>query len=192
MIERNFCEWPQTGPTFDNEVAMISGASGATTAITFRNNEFVQMRQGINLNGASGIAVLNNTFSGILQEAVIPVQTPAVQITNNIFYNVGSGDDSYVCADTTSQATLQVASNDHFMQGGAAPGTYCGNAPHLTLDPLFTNAAANDFHLQSNSPMIDQGTTLTQVTNDYYATPRPQGAGYDIGAVEYHSSDRTH
>jgi hypothetical protein len=72
-----------------------------------------------------------------------------------------------------------------FVQGGA-PGTYCGNAPHLTLDPLFTNIAALDVHLQSNSPVIDQGTTLAQVTNDYYAGPRPQGAGYDIGAVEYH------
>jgi hypothetical protein len=185
IIERNFCMWPQTGTNFNNEAAMIETSAGTVAGIIFRNNLFVQMRQGIDVTGATGVAALNNNFVGIVQEAVILKQAPSTRIANNIFYNVGSGQDSYVCADAASQPTLQLAANDHFVQGGA-PGTYCGNAPHLTLDPLFTNIAALDVHLQSNSPVIDQGTTLAQVTNDYYAGPRPQGAGYDIGAVEYH------
>jgi hypothetical protein len=183
VIERNFCQWPQTAPTFDNEVAMITGASGTTAGIIFRNNEFVQMRQGINVNGAAGVAVLNNDFTGILQEGVILVQAPGARITNNVFYNVGSGEDSYVCADAVSGTSLQVATNDHFIPGGTS-GTYCGNAPHLTLDPLFYNAAALDFHLHSNSPLIGLGTTLAQLTNDYYGTAR--AAGNDVGAVKYH------
>jgi len=182
IIERNFCAWPRTAPTFDNEVAMISSDAGATTGITLRNNLFVRMRQGINVNGAQGVAVLNNNFSGILQEGVILSQSPSARITNNIFDNVGSGQDSYVCADAASGTSLQVATNDQFVAGGT-PGTYCGNPPHLTLDPLFNNAAALDFHLHSNSPLIGLGTTLAQVTNDYYGTAR--AAGNDIGAIEY-------
>jgi hypothetical protein len=185
IIERNFCTWPQAGAAINNEVAMIGSDAGAVTGIIFRNNIFVQMRQGLNVMNSSDVAVLNNDFIGILQEGAILSQAPSTQIANNIFYNVGSGEDSYVCADAASQPTLQVAANDQFVQGGT-PGTYCGNAPHLTLDPLFNNTAAMDFHLQSNSPLIDHGLTLSQVTNDYFGTARPQGAGYDIGAVEYH------
>src|SRR5207244_3853759 len=48
----------------------------------------------------------------------------------------------------------------------------------------FVNLAAGDFHLQSGSPLIDKGTTLAQVTNDYDGVSRPQGAGYDFGAFE--------
>ncbi len=188
IIERNFCAWPQTGPAFDNEAAAISAEGGTTAGITFRNNLFVRMRQGINVDNASGVAVLNNNFSGIVQEGVILVKAPSAQIANNIFYNVGSGEDSYVCADP--------AVGNQPASGGQRP-VHCQAALRepiaamlriYTLDPLFDNAAALDFHLQSNSPLIDLGLTLAQVTNDYYGTPRPQGAGYDIGAIEYSDS----
>jgi len=46
--------------------------------------------------------------------------------------------------------------------------------------------AGGNFRLQSNSPLIDLGTTLPQVTNDYDGVHRPRGPRYDIGAFEYH------
>jgi hypothetical protein len=184
-IERNFCVWPLNDGNADNEVAMLESKGGPASGITFRNNVFVQMRQGINVSGASAISVLNNTFVGIAQEGVILHAAPSSQIINNIFYAVGSGQDSYVCADAVSQASLQVAANDQFVPGGS-PGTYCGNLPHVTLDPLFVNAAGRDFHLRSNSPLIDLGVTLPQVTNDYDGVRRPQGPRYDVGAFEFH------
>jgi hypothetical protein len=144
------------------------------------------MHQGINVYGASAISVLNNTFVGIVQEAVILSHAPSSQIVNNIFYDVGSGEDSYACIDPASQSSARVESNDHFVPG-RAPGTYCsGDTPHYTLDPLFANMAGGNFHLRSNSPMINLGTTLPQVTNDYDGIHRPQGPRYDIGAFEYH------
>ena len=184
-IERNLCAWPAAANDDDNEVGMLQSISGPTTAVTFRNNVFVRMRQGVNVSGASAISVLNNTFVGILQEGVILMHAPSSQIINNIFYDVGSGEDSYVCADAASQTSLRVATNDLFVPAGS-PGTYCGNAPHYTLDPMFVNAAGGNFRLQSNSPLIDLGTTLPQVTNDYDGVHRPQGPRYDIGAFEYH------
>jgi len=54
----------------------------------------------------------------------------------------------------------------------------------LSQDPLFVNAAGNDYHVQSTSPAINRGTTLTQVTTDLDGVTRPQGAGYDLGAYE--------
>ena len=45
-------------------------------------------------------------------------------------------------------------------------------------DPLFTNAAGNDFSLLAGSPMIDKGAVIPGITDGYV------GAAPDIGAYE--------
>jgi Right handed beta helix region/Protein of unknown function (DUF1565) len=57
-----------------------------------------------------------------------------------------------------------------------------------STDPKFVNAAAHDFRLQANSPAIDAGTTLKEVTTDCDGVRRPQGKAYDMGAYEYASA----
>jgi parallel beta-helix repeat protein len=59
---------------------------------------------------------------------------------------------------------------------------------NLTTDPKYVNSSANDFHLQSTSPAINAGITLTEVPIDFDGNPRPQGVGSDIGAYEYQST----
>ena len=46
-----------------------------------------------------------------------------------------------------------------------------------------------DLHLQSDSPCIDAGTSDNAPVNDIVGTPRPQGAGFDMGAYEYLPTD---
>jgi hypothetical protein len=75
------------------------------------------------------------------------------------------------------------------MRAGVTPGTYCSNAPYLSVNPLFVNAGDStgggaDYHLQAGSPIKDNGVTLPQVINDYDGKARPIGAGYSIGAFE--------
>ena len=41
-----------------------------------------------------------------------------------------------------------------------------------------------DFHLAPGSPAIDRGVALEQVKTDGDGVPRPQGAGWDVGAYE--------
>jgi len=53
-----------------------------------------------------------------------------------------------------------------------------------SLDALFVNVAADDYHLKSGSPAIDAGIAVPEVTDDLEGRTRPQGAGYDIGAYE--------
>lgn len=50
-------------------------------------------------------------------------------------------------------------------------------------NPLFANPGAGDFHLQSGSPAIGQGTSLAEVTFDFDRAPR--GNPPDIGALEF-------
>jgi hypothetical protein len=57
---------------------------------------------------------------------------------------------------------------------------------NFTNAPLFANSAANDFHLQSNSPCINAGNNLFVKTDtDLDGHPRIQGGTVDIGAYEY-------
>ncbi len=54
----------------------------------------------------------------------------------------------------------------------------------ISVNPLFTNAAAHDFTVATNSPAIDAGTTTSGVTDDYLAVARPQGLLFDMGIYE--------
>ncbi len=78
---------------------------------------------------------------------------------------------------------------------GANPGrsyynAYSGVAPMQLSnnlsdkDPKFVNPGAQDFRLQGGSPGINAGVD-NGIAADIAGTPRPQGAGYDIGAYEY-------
>ena len=56
---------------------------------------------------------------------------------------------------------------------------------NLTSNPMFKSAAGGDFSLQSGSPAINSGATLTDVSFDLNYGERPKGGSYDVGAVEY-------
>jgi hypothetical protein len=188
LIERNWCRWSSTSDSTDNEVAMVEGPDGPVGTLTFQNNVFADMRQGINVGAnVAALRVWNNTWQHVLQEAVIfkDPRSAADQIINNIFYDVGSGGDSYACIPGGNPT---VEANDFFMPGGPV-GTYCSNAPYVSLDPMFVNygnatGLGADYHLQSSSPVRDAGVVLSAVTNDYDGNPRPISGPYSMGAFQ--------
>ena len=51
-------------------------------------------------------------------------------------------------------------------------------------DPSYVSASTGNYHLNSTSPAIDKGTTLSKVPNDKDNTARPKGVAYDMGAYE--------
>ncbi|WP_372523898.1 choice-of-anchor Q domain-containing protein, partial [Sulfuricaulis sp.] len=106
---------------------------------------------------------------------------PRVDIKDNIFYSDGSS--SYFSASTSTPAPAITMDHNLYYNFGAAPSQ--DTAP-ITGNPLFVNAAAGNFHLQSGSPATNTGTTSvsTVVTMDHDGVNRPQGGGYDVGAYE--------
>ena len=55
-------------------------------------------------------------------------------------------------------------------------------------DPKFVDSAGSDFHLQGNSPSVDNGSAIDAPNDDFDGNKRPQGEGYDIGAYEFLST----
>lgn len=91
--------------------------------------------------------------------------------------------------------------NDYFqnVSGGYDPNgfellnsLFMGAKPSDAFDPsnlsagpsFFVDAANRDYHLAANSPAIDAGVDIAEVTKDYDGNPRTSGA-YDAGAYEY-------
>lgn len=52
-------------------------------------------------------------------------------------------------------------------------------------EPGFTDYTTGDYSIGTSSACYNAGVTLSDVTEDYLGTARPQSSAYDIGAYEY-------
>ncbi len=130
-----------------------------------------------------------------------------IYVINNTLYNNGNewggginvmnSDAEYVvirnniCSQNLSfQIVIEDAPQnlfvDHNLIDGfrGYPGEIFGS-DSVVGDPMFVNSAEADFHLQVTSPAINSGSSVDAPNFDFDGNPRPQGAGYDIGAYEY-------
>ncbi len=76
-----------------------------------------------------------------------------------------------------------------FTHTGTAFLESIGNVPGQP-DPLFVDPLDHDYHIQSGSPAIDNGTNAG-IKFDFDGDTRPQGNGFDIGADEFPLSPPT-
>ncbi len=104
------------------------------------------------------------------------------EIKNCIFNNIENLNYSYYFNyRDVGEAEFSWENNNFYNSPWAT--TFVGSNGNIGVDPDFMSTT--DFHLQSTSPMIGAGTTLTEVKYDFDGNARPQGADYDIGAFEY-------
>jgi hypothetical protein len=108
------------------------------------------------------------------------------KVYNNTVYNNGAADGisigDYRATGTVVKNNIVYGNTGSNIRDVGMDTTLSNN---LTTDPKFVNPSIADFHLQSTSPAIDAGATLTEVTTDFEGTSRPRGAAYDIGAFEF-------
>ena len=133
-----------------------------------------------------------------------------IKVINNTFYNNGSGDWGGGISVENPNAENVVIRNNILSQNLSFQIAVEADIPaeNLTVDhnliddyreypeeiygsdyvegnPLFANPSRADFHLQEDSPAIDNGSAVDAPSDDFDGNPRPQGAGYDIGAFEF-------
>jgi hypothetical protein len=88
-------------------------------------------------------------------------------------------DFDYDCFFTTKSAPVISWGGANFnslSQFAAARGE---EAHGVTNQPIFLNAAAHDYYLPTNSPLIDKGAIIHGINDDWF------GAAPDLGALEH-------
>lgn len=128
---------------------------------------------GISLYGARDSRIVNNTV--IDNEAGKP-GPPWILVTK---HKDGTPSQNVVVRNNLTTDLDVSGTNvveDHNVVLGANLANY------------FVNAASWDLHLLKTSPAVDQGSTDQAPALDADKIPRPQGAGIDLGAYEWHDS----
>jgi hypothetical protein len=170
LIDGNTC--------YDFHQAFMGEASfyRASGHIVFTNNVFAHGGAwGICVHQITDVEVYNNTFYDIAYHGAGFRDGATGIVKNNIFMQVAT---SYWASDGG-----EVSGDDNLIMSAGAPDL-AGPGDQLDVDPMFVDAAGDDFHLQAASPAVDRGEALPIVVTDHDGTARPQGAGYDVGAYE--------
>jgi hypothetical protein len=196
LFEQNLCDNIQAQS--QNEVGqgfMIEKDAGDNpTNITIKNN-IIRAYRCLNILDAQNLIVVNNTFVNDLNlttdyypTGIGLTNTPSAIIKNNIFYDMTQ--HSIILRDTISQ-TAQTGNNLEYRSDSkplVVNDSYYSATRRAKdlwgVNPLIVSGANKIYRLQSNSPAINAGETLSYVTNDFDDNLRPQSSGYDIGAYE--------
>ncbi|MBL9009489.1 MAG: hypothetical protein JNJ46_34865 [Myxococcales bacterium] len=141
-------------------------------------------RHFIDVQGGSGSLQFLTVYKNMLTTATSQVlscqNASAVSIKNSIIAMNG------VSQQVSGTCTVQ--------SGSLVVGTSDSSAGQIKQNPSFVDPSGTDLRLKPFDPvnmqyLIDKAVGVSSadknVDHDFYGTPRPQGAGYDIGAVEF-------
>ncbi len=166
-----------------------------TENITIRNNFISNSYQGNIMAGgydsargnSKNILIINNTlYNGNNGEIILQYHNTGVLITNNILYS-GSGN-SYTQQWGTGNDSIYLTGNMYYNGETGSTGDW-NDVGAIFANPLFVNAASNDFHLQSGSPAKNTGDgsygEVYSGTMDIDGNVRVNGI-IDFGADEFY------
>jgi parallel beta-helix repeat protein len=160
-----------------------------TANVTIRNNKiynngFTERYCGMILSTGNGNIAYNNVIYGNYACGIqIDYSMTNPKAIHNTIY--GNGQECIYVGSGSRNAEIRnnicYQNRTDIVNNGS--GTVQSN--NLTSNPMFVDAPNANFHLQVGSPAVDQGLTLSIVTNDYDGILRPQDGASDIGAYEY-------
>lgn len=115
--------------------------------------------------------IVHNTFIGGTGVDCSSGLNGPVTVDSNIFYNV---------------PTISAPTGCNYQYNLSVPNASLTGTGNITGDPMFKDAANDDFHLKLGSAAIETADPTDLFTgHDFDGIPRPQGARSDIGAFEY-------
>lgn len=160
--------------------------------ITVKNNVFHGFRRGWAVHRyhsrgslSQGLVIINNTFVGQNPyrpgQIIVATPTSGLRIENNIFHGPTTGAIYF-----ENRRFRGASVRNNLTSGGV---TSVGRPSGVTFSRNWDNTdprlvGETNFRLRSDSPAIDVGLPLPEVTHDADGRTRPQGDGYDLGAYE--------
>ncbi|MDH5544658.1 MAG: right-handed parallel beta-helix repeat-containing protein [Gammaproteobacteria bacterium] len=147
------------------------------------NNGDAASEFGIVIFGGSAIKLYHNTIYGSFSDGVNINGGSGFSVRNNIFSNNGNN----AISDNVPAITT-LSNNNYFANAGTCIGGNCGSETNsITSDPLFVNAASDDFSLtECSSAAINAGVDLVSDQPDMNGASAGlfTGSAPDMGAVE--------
>jgi galactitol-specific phosphotransferase system IIB component len=174
-------------PTIRNNIIKnnYGAAAGAISVQNFSSPAIINntiVNNSADTSGAGGIycylqshplitnATIANNYTGGVKRDFVSYPT----IVNSIIW--GNGGDQLWSYDRITYSDIEPEI------GGGRTNQGTGN---ISVDPVFVNPLAGNYHLHFTSPAIDAGTSEGAPDTDIDGDPRPLRGGYDMGADEY-------
>jgi len=150
----------------------------------FQINNHTQNNPGGNNHAKRNIKVINNVFTG---------NNICMQITdvNSSFYNFTIRNNIFegtIGINIGTDLDLSYHNVDHNLYNYDSYTSFLGD-DYIIADPLLIDPANGDYSFSSNSPAIDNGSSVGAPDIDFEGTSRSKGSQFDIGAFEFNSAD---
>ncbi|UCE38924.1 MAG: right-handed parallel beta-helix repeat-containing protein, partial [Thermoplasmata archaeon] len=200
--------WVLFNHVYDNSKGIATGSAGGEDYYIIGNRIYDILEAGIRFYSNPTIDIIGNTiynaFDGIKIDGGA---TAPFNAYNNIIANVSN---RHIDVVEGAASDLSIVNNNLFYQQDGAINIWWDSSSYdllgfqgigkgincIEANPLFVDAANNDFHLQPASPAIDNGTLSDvyqtfsnlygiDISVDFDGSPVPQGFAPDIGAYEY-------
>ena len=180
----------ETALVMNNNISgNVSNAAGLNiyqSVVTSTNNIFANnSRGGLRATGSappSTVRVINDTYYNNNEVGIETIDNgTTAYVTNTIIAGHQYGFLRSIAGGSLLFSNYNLLNNtDNYEGTDVTPG-----AKDITdQDPKFVDVGNNDFHLASDSPAIDRGTSVDAPIVDFEGDTRPQGGGIDIGADE--------
>jgi hypothetical protein len=192
-----------------SEIKYLYGGGIFTNAtVTFDRDWFTEGNFGLSFQGST-VNITNSLFTGNTIDPTLGLismsgGTGTFQF-NTVAYNMGAKTSMAINCVKSANLTVK---NSIFVQNGASQqvastcrslanslvvGSADAMSDQIKQDPVFQDPQQLDLRPKARDAvnaqyLIDKALEVNagdkNVDHDYFGTPRPQGAGYDIGACE--------
>jgi uncharacterized repeat protein (TIGR01451 family) len=179
------------GSRFIDNVAAGSGGGAYVTSGLVSHSEIANALFARNAAGTAAAIYLIEPTSGNGTADVINTTIASPTLSSGPAIGIGAGAvnitntsfASYTIDISNAVGMVREDYNLFFNSVITSTGPLVRGPHSFAANPSFVDPRADDYHLAASSAAIDRGVDVG-VYADLDGQPRPQGAGYDIGAYE--------
>lgn len=159
-----------------------------TKNVIIEGNRFTDCIDGIEIENARStedVIIRNNVFHDNLEHGLNARVGSNLRVHNNTFVNNGVRHVRF----QSNNITGANKNNFYVGNGTSFENNQLGGEGNLVItnvaDAKFVDVSQNNYRIKNDSPAIDAGVKVNEVTKDMDGEQRPTNGLYDVGADEY-------